>query len=314
MEESNNMNVIFMGTPEFAVPSLEMLIKKHNVLAVVTQPDRPKGRGKKMVFPIIKEIALEHNIDVLQPLSAKEPEFFDELKKYNADIFVVAAYGQILPEEVLNMPKFGSINVHGSILPEYRGASPMQMAVIDGKSKTGVTIMYMEKGLDTGDIISTKEVDVLPNDTYGTLGTKLANEGAVLLESTLSDIESGKAKREKQDDSKATYTHLIDRSMAHINWNKSAFEVSCLIRGLCPQMGAYTLFNGETLKIWKAESSEKEYNGENGMICDINKKGFVVKCAKGSILVLSVQAKGGKIMDTGAYMRGHTVEIGTILE
>ena len=162
------MNVIFMGTPEFAVDTLEMLIKKHNVLAVVTQPDKPKGRGKKMIPPVVKEIAIENGIDVLQPVSAKAPEFAEELKKYNADIFVVAAYGQILPEEVLNIPKYGSINVHGSLLPLYRGAAPMQRAVMDGCKVTGVTIMHMAKGLDCGDMISKREVEITDEDTYGT--------------------------------------------------------------------------------------------------------------------------------------------------
>ena len=166
------MNVIFMGTPEFAVDTLQMLIKKHNVLAVVTQPDKPKGRGKKMIPPVVKEMALENNIDVLQPVSAKAPEFAEELKKYNADIFVVAAYGQILPEEVLNIPKYGSINVHGSLLPLYRGAAPMQRAVMDGCKVTGITIMHMAKGLDCGDMISKREVEITDEDSYGTLGKK----------------------------------------------------------------------------------------------------------------------------------------------
>ena len=308
------MNVIFMGTPEFAVDTLKMLIKKHNVLAVVTQPDKPKGRGKKMVYSVVKEIAIENGIDVLQPVSAKAPEFAEELKKYNADIFVVAAYGQILPEEVLNIPKYGSVNVHGSLLPLYRGAAPMQRALIDGCKVTGVTIMHMEKGLDCGDMISKREVEITDEDTYGTLGSKLALCGAQLLEETLKDIEDGTAKREKQDDSKATYAHMITRDMTHINWNKTAFEISCFVRGLNPNMGAYTLLNGDALKIWKVKTLDKDYSGENGCICETNKKGFIVKCAKGSIEVLSVQAKGGKEMDTGAYMRGHAVETGTVLQ
>lgn len=308
------MNVIFMGTPEFAVDTLQMLIKKHNVLAVVTQTDKPKGRGKKMIPPVVKEIALENGIDVLQPVSAKAPEFAEELKKYKADIFVVAAYGQILPEEVLNIPKYGSINVHGSLLPLYRGAAPMQRAVMDGCKVTGITIMHMAKGLDCGDMISKREVEITDEDTYGTLGKKLALCGAQLLEEALIDIENGTAKREKQDDSKATYAHMINRDMTHINWNKTAFEISCFVRGLNPNMGAYTLLNGEVLKIWKVRVLDKEYSGENGCICETNKKWFIVKCAKGSIEVLSVQAKGGKEMDTGAYMRGHAVETGTVLQ
>lgn len=304
-----------MGTPEFAVKTLEMLIKKHEVLAVVTQPDKPKGRGKKMVFPPVKEMALEHGIDVLQPESAKDSAFAEELKKYGADIFVVAAYGQILPETILNMPKYGCVNVHGSLLPQYRGAAPMQRAVMDGCKVTGVTIMFMEKGLDCGDMLSKRQVEIEESDTYGTLGEKLAVCGADLLEETLEAIENGTAVRQKQDSSLATYAHMIDRSATHIDWNKTAFEISCFVRGLSPNMGAYTVLNGETLKIWKAEAlSNKEYTGENGEICEIDKKGFIVKCASGSLMVLSVQAKGGKVMDTDAYMRGHKVEKGTILQ
>ena len=308
------MKVIFMGTPEFALPSLEMLIENHQVLAVVTQPDKPKGRGKKMVFPVVKEMAIEHNIDVLQPANAKSEEFLEELKKYDADIYVVAAYGQILTEEVLFNPKFGSVNVHGSILPKYRGAAPMQRAVMDGCEKTGVTIMQMAKGLDAGDMISKVEVSIEDDDTYGTLGEKLAKAGAELLKETLKDIENGKAKAEKQDDSLATYAHMIQREDTQIDWNKSAKEISCFVRGLSPNMGAYTLFNGEILKIWSVKVLDKEFNGENGEICELNKRGFVVKCGKGCVEVLSVQAKGGKLMDTGSFMRGHSVECGTILQ
>ena len=222
-----------------------MLIENHQVLAVVTQPDKPKGRGKKMVFPVVKEIALENNIDVLQPINAKSEEFAEELRKYNADIFVVAAYGQILTEEVLFMPKYGSVNVHGSLLPQYRGA-----AVMDGCKKTGVTIMQMAKGLDSGDMISKSEVEITDEDTYGTIGEKLADIGAELLKKTLVDIENGDAKFEKQDESLATYAHMIDRETTHIDWNRSAEEISCFVRGLSPNMGAYCILDGEMFKIW----------------------------------------------------------------
>lgn len=308
------MKVIFMGTPEFADVTLRELIKYHEVCAVVTQIDKPKGRGKKTVPPIVKETAVEFGIPVLQPAKAKDDTFADELEKFDADIFVVAAYGQLLPERILNMPKFGCINVHGSLLPLLRGASPMQTAIIDGFEKTGVTIVYMEKGLDSGDMISKKEVIIDKNDTYGTLGDKLACAGAELLIKTLKDIENGSAKREKQDTSKATFCHILDKSIGHIDWNKSAFEINCLQRGLTPQIGAYCYYNEEMLKLWKTEVSEKEYGLKNGTIAEILKKGFSVQCGKGSLKVLSVQAKGGKIMDTDAYMRGHDIEKGTVLK
>ncbi|MCI1999087.1 MAG: methionyl-tRNA formyltransferase [Clostridia bacterium] len=308
------MKVVFMGTPEFADVTLRELIKFHNVCAVVTQIDKPKGRGKKIVPPIVKKTAIEFGIPVLQPKSAKDDDFADELEKFGADIFIVAAYGQILPERILNMPKHGCINIHGSLLPLLRGASPIQTSIIDGFEKTGVTIMYMAKGLDSGDIISKKEVIIENNDTYGTLGGKLAHAGANLLIDTLKNIENGSAKREKQNESKATFCHVLDKSIGHINWNKSAFEINCLQRGLTPQMGAYCYYNDDMLKIWNTEVSDKEYNVENGTIAEILKKGFAVQCGKGSLRVLSVQAKGGKIMDTDAYMRGHSIEKSMILK
>jgi len=303
-----------MGTPEFADTVLKELINKHDVCAVVTQPDKPKGRGKKLMPSAVKQTAQKNGIPVLQPENAKDGIFADELEKFGADIFVVAAYGQILPERILNMPKYGSVNVHGSLLPLLRGASPIQSAIINGFNKTGVTIMYMAKGLDSGDMISKTEVAIDNGDTYGTLADKLSASGARLLISTLESIENKSAKREKQDGSKATFCHTLGKDTGHINWNKSAFEINCLQRGITPQPGAYCYYKGEMLKIWKTEVSEKDYNCQNGTVCEIFKKGFAVQCLQGSIKVLSVQAKGGKIMDADAYMRGHVIETGTVLE
>lgn len=308
------MKIVFMGTPLFAVSTLEMLIEKHQVVAVVTQPDRPKGRGNKMVFPVVKEKALEHNIPVLQPESAKNTEFISELKKYEADIFVVAAYGQILTEEVLNIPKYGSINVHGSLLPKYRGAGPIQWSIINGDKVTGVTIMHMAKGLDSGDMISKAEMEINDEDTYGTLGDRMAEVGAKLLEETLTEIENGTAKRESQNHEESTYAPMLTREMGHIDWSKTSKEISCLVRGLDPQPGAYTIYNEEVLKVWKVVVLDNTYNnGICGEIIETNKKGFIVKTADSAVLVAVVQAKGGKVMPADAYMRGHEVETGTVL-
>ena len=308
------MKIVFMGTPEFAVKSLEMLIEKHQVVAVVTQPDRPKGRGKKMVFPIVKEKALEHHIPVLQPESAKSSDFIAKLKKYEADIFVVAAYGQILTEEVLSIPKYGSINVHGSLLPQYRGAGPIQWSIIKGDRITGVTIMHMAKELDSGDMISKAEMEISDEDTYGTLSQKMAEVGSRLLEKTLVDIENGTAKREPQNHSQSTYAPMLTRETGHIQWNKTSKEISCLVRGLDPQPGAYTIYEDEVLKVWKVVVLDNTYSGSKyGEIVETNKKGFIVKTGDTSVLVSVVQAKGGKVMGADAYMRGHTVEIGVVL-
>lgn len=308
------MKIVFMGTPLFAISSLEMLIEKHQVVAVVTQPDRPKGRGKKMVFPVVKEKALEHNIPVFQPESAKSPEFISELKKFGADIFIVAAYGQILTEEVLNIPKYGSVNVHGSLLPKYRGAGPIQWSVINGDRVTGVTIMHMAKGLDSGDMISKAEMEISDEDTYGTLSQRMAEVGAKLLEKTLVEIENGTAKREPQNHVESTYAPMLTRETGHIDWSKTSTEISCLVRGLDPQPGAYTIYNDEVLKVWKVEVLDKTYTDNAfGEIVETNKKGFVVKTADTSVLVAVVQAKGGKVMNTDAYMRGHSVDIGVVL-
>lgn len=308
------MKVVFMGTPEFAVSSLEMLIEKHEVVAVVTQPDRPKGRGKKMVFSVIKEKALEHNIPVLQPESAKQGEFIAELRKYEAEIFVVAAYGQILTEEVLNMTKYGSINVHGSLLPHYRGAGPIQWAIINGDQTTGVTIMHMAKGLDSGDMISKAEIEILEEDTYGSLSKRMADVGSRLLEKTLIDIENGIAKREPQNHYDSTYAPMLTRETGHIDWSKTSYEISCLVRGLDPQPGAYTIYNDEILKVWKVVVLDNTYNGSKyGEIVEINKRGFIVKTKDSSVLVATIQSKGGKAMPADAYMRGHSIEMGVVL-
>lgn len=308
------MKVIFMGTPDFAVPTLEALIKKHEVLAVVTQPDKPKGRGKKMVFPVVKEKALEHNITVYQPQKVKTPEFVEILKEYQPDIMVVVAFGQILSEEILNIPKYGCINVHGSILPQYRGAAPIQWSIINGEEFGGVTTMYMAKGLDSGDMILKAKEKIKPDDTYGSLYDRLSVIGADLLIKTLDLIENGEVKRIPQNDDEATFAPMIKPELEHINWNGKNTDIVNLIKGLNPQPVAYTMLNDEKLKIWFAETIDGDYNGEPGTIVDVRKRDFVVMTAKGAVAVKEVQAQGGKRMSADAYMRGHAIEKGTILK
>ena len=308
------MKVIFMGTPDFAVPTLEALIEKHEVLAVVTQPDKPKGRGKKMVFPVIKEKALEHNITVYQPQKVKTPEFVEILKEYQPDIMVVVAFGQILSEEILNIPKYGCINVHGSILPQYRGAAPIQWSIINGEEFGGVTTMYMAKGLDSGDMILKAKEKIKPDDTYGSLYDRLSVIGADLLIKTLDLIENGEVKRIPQNDDEATFAPMIKPELEHINWNGKNTDIVNLIKGLNPQPVAYTMLNDEKLKIWFAETIDGDYNGEPGTIVDVRKRDFVVMTAEGAVAVKEVQAQGGKRMSADAYMRGHAIEKGTILK
>ena len=308
------MRVIFMGTPDFAVPTLEALIKKHEVLAVVTQPDKPKGRGKKMVFPVVKEKALEHNITVYQPQKVKTPEFVEVLKEYQPDIMVVVAFGQILSEEILNIPKYGCINVHGSILPQYRGAAPIQWSIINGEEFGGVTTMYMAKGLDSGDMILKAKEKIKPDDTYGSLYDRLSVIGADLLIKTLDLIENGEVKRIPQNDDEATFAPMIKPELEHINWNGKNTDIVNLIKGLNPQPVAYTMLNDEKIKIWFAETVDGDYSGEPGAIVDVRKRDFVVMTAKGAVAVKEVQAQGGKRMSADAYMRGHAIEKGTILK
>lgn len=308
------MNVVFMGTPEFAVPTLEALVKEHNVTAVVTQPDKPKGRGKKMMFSAVKEKALEYGLTVYQPEKVKDSDFVQVLKELAPDIMVVVAFGQILSEEILNIPKYGCINVHGSLLPEYRGAAPIQWSIIHGREYGGVTTMYMAKGLDSGDMILKAQEKIRDDDTYGSLYDRLSVIGADLLIKTLELIESGEAPRTPQNEAEATAAPMITREMERINWNDRADNIVNLIKGLNPQPVAHTLLKGEKLKIWFAEKEGNGYTGTPGEIVDVRKKDFVVMTVDGAVAVKEVQAQGGKKMTTDAYMRGHAIDKGTILE
>lgn len=309
------MRVIFMGTPDFAVPSLEALLTKHEVVLVVTQTDKPKGRGKKMVPTPVKACALEHGIPVLQPEKVKEPEFVEQLRSYEPDLIAVTAFGQILSEPILEMPKYGCINVHGSLLPKYRGAAPMQWSIIDGEKVTGITTMYMAKGLDSGDMLLKAEVEITDEDTFATIHDKMAVTGANLLLDTLDQLEAGTLERIPQDHDAATYAPMITKETGHIDWSKNRQDIINLIRGLNPVPAAYTIYEEEVLKIFGAVISDVQADdAANGEIVAVVKKGFVVKCGDGCLLITEVQARGGKRMMTDAYLRGHAMKEGILLQ
>ena len=307
------MKVIFMGTPDFSVGTLEALIAAgHEVTLAVTQPDKPKGRGKSMQYPPVKEAALAHGIEVYQPKRIRETECVEYLKKYEADIFVVVAFGQILTKEILEMPKYGCINVHASLLPKYRGAAPIQWAVINGEDVTGVTTMRMDEGIDTGDMILKEEVVLDKEETGGSLFDRLAKKGADLCVKTLTAIEEGTATYIPQKHEEATHTSMIKKQLGEMDWTKPAQELECLVRGLNPWPSAYTHLNGKTLKIWKSSVLEKETGKESGTI-EVGKNTIAVQTGKGMLQLEEIQLEGKKRMQTDAFLRGVSLETGMIL-
>ncbi len=303
------MKVIFMGTPEFSVGTLEALIRAgHEVVLAVTQPDRPKGRGKAVQFSPVKEAALAHGIPVFQPERVRKPECIRELRKYEADVIVVIAFGQILPKEILDMTRYGCVNVHASLLPKYRGAAPIQWAVIEGEKASGVTIMQMDEGLDTGDILAQKEIVLEEKETGGSLHDKLAVLGAGLLTDTLEDIESGAARRIRQGETPTAYARMLDKKLGEIDWNAPAEKIERLIRGLNPWPSAYTMWRGKVMKIWEAEALEADPGLEPGEIAEISKEGFAVQTGEGLLRIEALQLPGKKRMDTAAFLRGYHLE------
>lgn len=307
------MRVVFMGTPDFAVPTLEALIEKHEVVGVVTQPDKRKGRGKAMAFPPVKEKALEHDIPVYQPVKVRDEEFINTLRTLAPEVIVVAAFGQILPESILNMPKYGCINVHASLLPKYRGAAPIQWSVIDGKKETGVTIMYMEKGLDTGDMIESVVVPIDKKETGESLHDKLAAAGGPLLLEVLDKLEAGTAVRTPQNDAESCYAKMLTKDLGKIDWNKDAVSIERLIRGLNSWPSAYTAFQDKTLKIWDADVEERSTDAQPGTVVDVTADAIYVQTGEGILKINEVQIQGKKRMPVRAFLLGHKVEEGTLL-
>lgn len=311
------MRVIFMGTPDFAVGTLEALVEAgHEVVLAVTQPDKPKGRGKEMQFTPVKESAIRHNIPVYQPRRVREPECIEELKKYNADVCVVVAFGQILPKEILEMTPYGCINVHASLLPKYRGAAPIQWAVINGEEVSGVTTMQMDEGLDTGDMLEKVEIPLASDETGESLHDKLAEAGEKLCVQTLANAEKGNLHPEKQGESPTAYARMLDKTLGNIDWAKSAVEIERLIRGLNSWPSAYTTWNGKMMKIWEADIiSETDVSEEvlPGTIARVEKTAFYVKTGDGLLKIKSLQIPGKKRMDADAFLRGYQVKEGETL-
>lgn len=321
------MKVVFMGTPDFAVSTLEAIYEAgHEIVLVVTQPDKPRGRGKEMQFPDVKVWALEHDLPVYQPVKIKEEEAIEYLRGYEADVFVVAAFGQILPKAILDMPPLGCVNVHASLLPKYRGAAPIQWAVINGDKVSGVTTMQMGVGLDDGDMLLKEEVELAEDETGGSLFDRLAIVGGKLCVETIEGLKAGTVKAVPQNEDEATHVGMIKKSMGEMDFEKSAVELERLIRGLNPWPSAFTRLNGKTLKVWKAAvSSYEDMANEIGMsVSDIEgsnpgeviwtgKDSIAVKCNGDILLMQEVQLEGKKRMTVADYLRGHGIEQHTVL-
>lgn len=311
------MRVIFMGTPDFSVGTLEALIAAgHDVCLAVTQPDKPKGRGGKMQYTPVKEKALFYDIPVYQPKRVRDPECVEELRKYKADVIVVIAFGQILPKSILELTPYGCINVHASLLPKYRGAAPIQWAVINGEKESGVTIMQMDEGLDTGDMIDKVVVPLAQDETGGSLFDKLSQAGARLCVKVLKDLEEGNAVRVKQPEESTTpYASMISKKMGEIDWNRSAKSIEQLIRGLDPWPSAYTKLQGKTLKLWKAEAQKENVpEGVPGEVVKVERDTFCIQTGDGILKIEEVQLEGKKRMDTAAFLRGFHLSQGERLD
>lgn len=321
------MNIVFMGTPDFAVGALEAIIEAgHRVAAVVTQPDKPKGRGKEIQMTPVKKCAVTHGIPVFQPVRIKDAEAIDTLRGYGADVFVVAAFGQILSEEILAMPKYGCVNIHASLLPKYRGSAPIQWAIINGESTSGVTIMQMDRGIDTGDMLMKTEVAIGPRETGDSLHDKLAEAGAKLIVEALPRIESGDITPVKQNDEESCYAAMLQKSMGRIDWQQSAEMLDCLIRGLISWPGASTVYRGKTLKIWEEEvAAQEELRGKDaaahtgaedvqpGTVVLVKKDAFYVQTGDGCLKILEVQPEGKKRMAVKDFLLGYQVKEGEML-
>lgn len=310
------MKIVFMGTPDFSVPCLNALIENgHEVVLVVTQADKPKGRGHKLTPPPVKECAVKHGIPVYQPASMKSDEVFEVLKEANADIFIVVAYGKILPGRILNLPPYGCVNVHASLLPKYRGAAPIQWSIINGETKTGVTTMQMDEGLDTGDMLMKIEVPIAPDETGETLHDKLSLAGKDVLIKTLTALQAGTLQPQKQNDAESCYASMIDKQLAKIDFSKSADEICCLIRAMNSYPYAQTFYEGKLLKIVKATPVKlNNLTSENGAITDVKENGFTIKCGNGAVFVTEIQMEGKRKMPVSEYVKGNTITVGTILQ
>ena len=305
------MKTIFMGTPEFAIPSLKVVSQNTDLKLIFTKEDKRNARGNKIIYSPVKQFGLDNDIEVIQPKRMKDEEVIDKIKEVNPDLIVVVAYGKILPKEIIDIPKYGIINVHSSLLPKYRGASPIHSAILNGDKESGVSIMYIEEGLDSGDVILKETCEITEDDTLGTLHDRLKELGAIGLEKALKLIEAGEVKAEKQDDSKATFVKPITKEQAKIDWNNTKEVIFNQIRGLNPFPGAYTHNEkNENIKIYKSEKLEKEYVGENGTVVEMTKKGPVVKVANGALRLLEIKFEGKKLQSGADIVNGRKMAVG----
>ena len=305
------MKTIFMGTPEFAIPSLKAVSKNTDLKLIFTKEDKRNARGNKIIYSPVKQFGLDNDIEVIQPKRMKDEEVIAKIKEINPDLIVVVAYGKILPKEIIDIPKYGIINVHSSLLPKYRGASPIHSAILNGDKESGVSIMYIEEGLDSGDVILKETCEITEDDTLGTLHDRLKELGAIGLEKALKLIEVGEVKAEKQDDSKATFVKPITKEQAKIDWNNAKEVIFNQIRGLNPFPGAYTHNEkNENIKIYKSEKLEKEYDGENGTVVEMTKKGPVVKVANGALRLLEIKFEGKKLQSGADIVNGRKMAVG----
>lgn len=309
------MKIIYMGTPDFAVGPLKALIEAgHEVTAVVTQPDKPRGRSKELIAPPVKAYALTQNLTVLQPEKIKTSDAVAQLRKYEADLFVVAAFGQILSKEILDMPKYGCINIHASLLPKYRGAAPIQWSIIDGEKETGVTIMQMDEGLDTGDILTQKVVPITDDDTGESLFDKLCEAGSALLLETIPQIEAGTVTPVRQDESKSSYAKMLKKELGNIDFSKSAKDIWYLVRGLNSWPSAYTYYQNKTMKIWRAEPVAENTDSCAGTLVRKDKESIYIQTGEGMLRVLEIQLEGKKRMSVKDFMLGHSFETGVMFD
>ena len=305
------MRIVFMGTPEFSVPILEALVQGgHQVIAVVTQPDKPKGRSKALQMSPVKEYALQKGIEVFQPVRIRKPEAVEKLKEFDAEVFVVAAFGQILSQEILDMPKYGCINVHASLLPAYRGSAPIQWCIINGEEKTGVTIMQMDAGIDTGDMLLKRSVAILPSDTAESLSDKLEKAGGEAIVEALALLEKGELRGTPQNEAESSYVPMIEKSMGRIDFSRPAREIDRLIRGLYPWPSAFTSYKGKTLKIWETVPVSEEGEGQPGSIERVEKEAVYVNTGKGILKVTQLQLEGKKRMQVKEFLLGCRMEKG----
>jgi methionyl-tRNA formyltransferase len=311
---NKKFKIIFMGTPPFAVPTLNALKQNdYDIALVVTQPDRPKGRGRKLIPPPVKTAALHSNLNVIQPSSVKSEKFLDQLKRFRPDFLVVIAFGHILPENILKLPKFGAINVHASLLPKYRGPAPIQWAIINGEHQTGVTTMFMEKGMDTGDILLAQKEPILPEDTAATLHDRLALCGADLLIKTLAGFSRSEIKPVPQDPDKATYAPLLQKQDGHINWQTPAEKLEPFIRGMTPWPGAFAFHNETRLKIFKAAPITESISDLPGTVLKAFPDELRVATGQGVLSILEVQGPSGKLLAIADFLRGHKLPPGSVL-